>query len=56
MECPSMLWDHVAQYVHMHTARIHRFFNFTCLLKSFARHLLYLITGVSNNLNSGYVR
>ena len=38
--CPSEFINCVAQYVHMLTGRTHTFFNFTCLLMSFARYLL----------------
>ena len=38
--CPSEFINRVAQYVHMLTGRMHTFFNFTCLLISFARYML----------------
>jgi len=37
--CPSAFFNRVAQYVHLHTGGMHAFFQFTCLLISFAKYL-----------------
>jgi len=39
-ETPSKFFDHVVQYVHVQTGKIHKYFNVTCLLLLFFRYLL----------------